>query len=71
MAKPGSSPDKPAFYTPQDFAIGATIHVFKHKFVITDADKCVLKYMEAREGEFPAETIESLRQKHNQKSPSA
>ncbi len=65
VAKPRSSPDKPDFYTPQDFAIGATIHVFKHKFVITDADECVLKYMEARADQFPVATIQSLREKHN------
>ena len=70
VTKPGSSPDKPDFYRPQDFAVGATIHVFKHKFVITDADEYVLKYMEARASQFPAETIESLRRKHNKGSPS-
>lgn len=64
MAKPGSSTNKPDYYRPQDFAIGAKIDVFKHKFIITDADMYVLKYMEARASEFPAETIELLRQKH-------
>ena len=53
------------FYRPQDFAIGATVEVFKHKFIITDADEYVLKYMEARASEFPVETIESLRKKHD------
>lgn len=71
MAKPGSPPDKPEFYRPQDFAIGAIIEVFKHKFVITDADEHVLKYMEAHESEFPSETIESLRRKHGKTSPSS
>ena len=41
------------------------MEVFKHKFVITDADEYVLKYMEAHASEFPAETIESLRRKHD------
>ena len=41
------------------------MEVFKHKFIITDADKYVLKYMEANASEFPAETIESLRRKHD------
>ena len=64
VAKPNSPTDKPVFYRPQDFAIGAVVEVFKHKFVITDADKYVLKYMEANASEFPGETIESLRRKH-------
>ncbi len=68
MAKPGSSTDNPDFYTPGDFAIGATIHVFKHKFIITDADEYVFKYMEARADQFPPETIESLKQKRNGKT---
>ena len=65
VAKPNSSPDKPVFYRPQDFAIGSVVEVFKHRFVITDADKYVLKYMEAHASEFPAETVESLRSKHD------
>ena len=65
VAKPNSPTDKPVFYRPQDFAIGATVEVFKHKFIITDADEYVLKYMEARASEFPVETIESLRKKHD------
>ena len=59
---PGSSLSLPS--SPQDFAIGAKVEVFKHKFIITDADEYVLKYMEARVDAFPAETIESLRKKH-------
>lgn len=71
VAKPNSSPDKPVFYRPQDFAIGAVVEVFKHRFIITDADKYVLKYMEARASEFPTETIESLRRKHDTKPASS
>lgn len=69
VPKPGSSPNSPQFYGPQDFAIGAKVEVFKHKFIITDADEYVLKYMEARVDEFPAETIESLRKKHRKGPP--
>lgn len=65
VAKPNSPTDKPVFYRPQDFAIGAMVEVFKHKFIITDADEYVLKYMEACASEFPMETIESLRKKHD------
>lgn len=64
MVQPGSSPDDPVYYTKKDFTIGAVIEVFKHRFVITDADQYVLKHMEAREDEFPAEAIEGMRKKH-------
>ena len=66
ISKPHSSKDNPDYYKPQDFAMGATVECFKHKFVITDADKYVLTYMMDRKDEFPAETIEALAKKHNQ-----
>jgi len=62
IAKPGSNPENPDFYGIGDFAIGATIVVLKHRFVITNADEYVLKYLEANSGRFPSATIESLRQ---------
>ena len=34
VRKPGSSIDNPEYYTPADFAIGATIEVFSRKFNI-------------------------------------
>ena len=49
------------FYGIGDFAIGATIFVLKHRFIITNADEYVLKYLEANESQYPKETIESLR----------
>ena len=64
VAKPGSPVDNPNFYTPQDLAIGCTIEVFKHKFVVTDADHYVLKYMLANKDAFPEEVIDSLAKKH-------
>ncbi|XP_046865042.1 EF-hand domain-containing protein 1-like [Xenia sp. Carnegie-2017] len=63
VQKPGTPTDNPEFYSPGDFYIGAKIHVFKHRFIITDADEYVLKYLEANSDEFPKETILSLRQK--------
>ena len=59
VAKPGSSPDRPEFYRPQDFAIGARIEAFKHKFIITHADEYVLKYMKTRVDDFPTGTPNS------------
>jgi len=65
VTKPGCSIDNPEFYTPADFSIGAKIEIFKHRFVITDADEYVLKYLEAFPERFPLETINSIRAKHS------
>ncbi|XP_065652125.1 EF-hand domain-containing protein 1 isoform X2 [Hydra vulgaris] len=62
VQKPGSHVDSPEFYTPADFAIGAVMEIFKHRFIITDADEYVLKYLES--GKFPISTINSIRIKH-------
>ncbi|KAM4713130.1 EF-hand domain-containing protein 1 [Anableps anableps] len=63
VAKPGSSVDNPEFYSPADFAIGATVEVFGHRFILTNADHYVLKYFESNPDQIPCETLESLRQK--------
>lgn len=63
VAKPGSAPDKPDYYGPQDFYIGAVIEIFSHRFVITSADAFVLKYMEEHATQFPSQTVDTLRQK--------
>ena len=55
VAKPASAPEKPTYYGPADFYIGAVIEVFSHRFVITNADEFVLKYMEANSSQFPGE----------------
>ena len=64
--KPGSKVDNPDFYTPADFKIGSTVEVFKHRFILQDADEYVLKYLEGHANEFPIDTINSIRQKHHQ-----
>jgi len=61
IAKPGCDPENPVFYGIGDFAIGATIVVLKHRFMITNADEYVLKYLEKNAKDFPEATIESLR----------
>lgn len=53
VAKPGSPPDGPEYYGPQDFYIGAVIEIFNHRFVITNADSFVLSYMEEHANQFP------------------
>ena len=64
VTKPGSTVDSPQFYTPADFSIGAVIEIFKHRFTIIDADEYVLKYLQSSPGEFPLDTINSIRIKH-------
>ncbi|XP_034383774.1 EF-hand domain-containing protein 1 [Cyclopterus lumpus] len=63
ILKPGSTVDHSEFYSPADFAIGATVEVYGHRFVLTDADHYVLKYLEANTGQIPLQTLDSLRQK--------
>ncbi|KAM4529548.1 EF-hand domain-containing protein 1 [Fundulus diaphanus] len=63
VPKPGSTVDNPEFYSPADLAIGATIEIFSHRFVLTNADHYVLKYMESISSQIPSQTLESLRQK--------
>lgn len=64
MAKPGSSTDNPVYYMPQDFVIGGIIEIFKHRFVLTDADEYVWKYAEENADTFPKETLDSLKKIH-------
>ncbi|XP_048358965.1 EF-hand domain-containing protein 1 isoform X2 [Sphaerodactylus townsendi] len=61
VPKPGSSTDSPVYYEPADLTIGATVEVFSHRFVITDADLYVLNYMESNPESFPAAVVQSMR----------
>ncbi|XP_019909313.2 EF-hand domain-containing protein 1 isoform X2 [Esox lucius] len=62
IPKPGSTTEKPEFYGPGDFAIGATVEVFRHRFVLTNADRYVLTYLESISDQIPSQTLTSLRQ---------
>ncbi|KAF7694415.1 EF-hand domain-containing protein 1 [Silurus meridionalis] len=64
VPKPGSSVENPEYYGPADFAIGATVEVFGRRFILTDADLYVLKYLEsvAEQERIPEQTLCSLRQ---------
>ncbi|KAM7367805.1 hypothetical protein PAMP_014080 [Pampus punctatissimus] len=61
--KPGSTVEHPEFYSPADFAIGATLEVFGHRFVLTDADHYVLTYLESNSSQIPSQTLDSVRQR--------
>ncbi|KAJ8410253.1 hypothetical protein AAFF_G00202340 [Aldrovandia affinis] len=62
ITKPGSATDNPEYYSPADFAIGATVEVFRRRFVLINADLYVLKYLEAIADQIPTQTLASLRQ---------
>ncbi|XP_031437343.1 EF-hand domain-containing protein 1 isoform X2 [Clupea harengus] len=63
ISKPSSTVHNPQYYGPADFAIGSVIEVFKHRFLLTDADHYVLKYLESQADRIPTETVNSLRQR--------
>lgn len=71
ISKPGSSPDKPIFYGPDDMFIGSVIQIFSHRFVITNADEYVLKYMEEHPQQFSGATIDTLRNVIGSNAPAA
>ncbi|ELU05830.1 hypothetical protein CAPTEDRAFT_167243 [Capitella teleta] len=57
VSKPGCTPDAPKFYGPADFFIGGVIVVYSHRFVIINADRFVLTYMEEHASQFPVKWI--------------
>lgn len=61
LVKPGSNPLNPDFYTPADFYVGAVVKVFEQRFIITDLDLYVYRYMQANPDKFPCEVIENVR----------
>uniref|UniRef100_A0A3B4AJK2 DM10 domain-containing protein n=1 Tax=Periophthalmus magnuspinnatus TaxID=409849 RepID=A0A3B4AJK2_9GOBI len=63
IPKPDSSTENPQFYSPTDFAIGSTVEVFGHRFVLTDADRYVLTYLESIQSQVPTEILNSLRRR--------
>lgn len=58
--KPGSTAEKAEYYGPKDFAIGSIIDVFGTRFLITEADEYVVKFMEAHRDQFPEDLIGNL-----------
>ncbi|KAJ3101596.1 EF-hand domain-containing protein 1 [Phlyctochytrium bullatum] len=57
VLKPGSSlssPQGPSYYDARDLHVGATVEVFKRRFLLLDADEYVFNHMEAdAAGSFP------------------
>ncbi|CDS42450.1 EF hand domain containing protein 1 [Echinococcus multilocularis] len=63
IVKPGSTVEKPDYYGPKDFFIGSIIDAFGTRFLITDADEYVVKFMEAHRDQFPESLIGNLSSK--------
>lgn len=64
IVRPGSNVNRPEYYTPKDFFIGALIKVFATRFVITSADLYVYRYMQAHPELFSPELIDNVRLYH-------
>jgi len=72
VAKEGvGNRDNPVYYSPSDFAIGATIKLFKHRFKIVNADARVLTLLEEHADWWPVATLDSIRELHGKKEPLA
>lgn len=61
IPKPHSNYDKPDYYTPKDFVIGAKLFIYAHRFIIVSADLYVYRYMQAHPHMFTPEAIDSVR----------
>lgn len=61
VPKPLSNPDKPDYYAPKDFVIGAKIFIYAHRFIITSADLYVYRYMQTNPQMFTPAAIETVR----------
>ncbi|KAJ3339337.1 EF-hand domain-containing protein 1 [Gonapodya sp. JEL0774] len=51
--KLGDPADQTKYYGAADLSVGATLDIFKHKFVLMDADEFAFKWMEENRGLFP------------------
>ncbi|CAH8478054.1 unnamed protein product [Schistosoma guineensis] len=67
VMKPGSILDNPIYYGPIDFSINSKIDIFGTRFIITDADEYVLKFLEANRDQFSDELINGLHEHLNNK----
>ncbi|KAI3379061.1 hypothetical protein SNEBB_000767 [Seison nebaliae] len=63
ITKPGSDPNNAEFYGPKDLYPGATVTMFKRRYVIFNADLHVLKYAEEHQDQFGEKALTALRQK--------
>ncbi|XP_060686673.1 EF-hand domain-containing protein 1 [Hemiscyllium ocellatum] len=63
IPKPGTNVENPEFYTAKDLAICSIVEVLGCRFIITDADEYVHKYLQANAAEFPSEVLNSFQQK--------
>ncbi|CAL8100657.1 unnamed protein product [Calicophoron daubneyi] len=67
IAKPGSTVEQPIYYGPADFSLGSKIDIFGTRFIITDADAFVIKFLENNRDQFPDELIQCWRARITEK----
>ncbi|CAH8441611.1 unnamed protein product [Schistosoma rodhaini] len=67
VIKPGSTLDNPIYYGPIDFSINSKIDIFGTRFIITDVDEYVIKFLESNHEQFPDELLNNLREHLNDK----
>ncbi|VDP81127.1 unnamed protein product [Echinostoma caproni] len=67
IAKPGSTVENPVYYGPADFSLGSKIEVFGSRFIITDADVFVIKFLETNRDQFSDELIQCWRARITEK----
>jgi hypothetical protein len=58
-----SDPDTPIYYGPNDFYIGAHVELFKHHFLIINAEPYVFKFIEENPQLFSQHVIDSFQKK--------
>lgn len=69
IPKPGTDPQNPIYYSPADFAIGAVVKFFEHRFEIINCDRHVLERLEKDPHFWPKATLDSIRQLHSKTDP--
>jgi len=66
LQRPESNPDMPTYLEPKDFYVGAKLTVFGRTFVIHDADKMVLSFMEDHPQLFNSDAMSAMQQHFQQ-----
>lgn len=67
LQRPDSNPDMPTYLTPADFYVGAKLVVFGRTFVVHDADRAVLSFMQKQPELFAPSALAAM-QAHFEKA---
>jgi hypothetical protein len=67
--KPGSSlsdPNGPIYYESNDLFVGCTLEIYRHRFVLVEADEYVFAYMEQMPEKYPFSNRQAVWEKAHQ-----